>query len=129
MSKPTGSAHKKQLAKVERQIENLVDLVADTGKRSLIAKLDDLETERDSLQAKLDRSSTPNQINVAAKLKQLRDLVRSLSTADLDEQDRAEVRTLLSDWFGTIPVDGNGDAELSLSIPQSLPVAGARFVR
>ena len=57
-------------------------------------------------------------------LKQLRSLVRSLSTADLDDADRAEVCTVLSDWLGTIPVDGNGDAELSLSVPQSVSVAG-----
>lgn len=48
--------YRKQLDSVQKKIRNLVDLMAETGSRALISKLDALEEQRDELETEIARA-------------------------------------------------------------------------
>ena len=50
------AAYRKQYDSVQKKIRNLADLIADTGSRALVSKLEALEEERDSLEVELARA-------------------------------------------------------------------------
>ena len=44
-------------------------------------------------------------------------MIKSIPTGDdLDQESRAEIREVLFEWPGTVPVNKNGDAEISLNV-------------
>ena len=103
VKRPDQKALKSDLNRVDKQIENVIDALADVGRsKALSAKLKQLESERDTLRAELNNRPPPPQIvpNVG---KHLRTLIGSLEDIPqhpnrddaLNDKAREAVRALI----------------------------------
>ncbi len=59
--------YKISLAKNKQQIDNIVDMIADTGNRALIPKLEELQKEEDNLKQNIEYYSRVSKMNVSSE--------------------------------------------------------------